>query len=101
MRRPDRPGNGDAVERLAAEEVRRVLWEARIRPNPERIAAGWERRFLADPARAREATEIYERMGFEVALDPIRPEDLEEGCVDCALVTAAGFRMIYTRRRVH
>lgn len=106
-RRPDAPepggrdgaGHRDATDRLAREEARRVLLQARIRPNPERLAAGWERRFLADAARAREAQAIYEGMGFEVALDPVRPQDLEPDCADCALVTAAGFRMIYTRRR--
>jgi len=96
---PPDPPESDAAERIAADEARRLRWEAGIRPDPERVAAGWERRFLADPARAREATELYERMGFEVALDPVRPEDLEEGCADCALVTTAGFRMLYTRRR--
>lgn len=103
MRPPDPGTTGrpapDAAARIAADEARRLRWEAQIRPNPQRVAAGWERRFLADPARAREAAEIYAAMGFEVALDPVRPEDLEEGCTDCALVTAAGFRMIYTRRR--
>ncbi len=102
MRPPDEGGPGDAgsaAGRLAAEERRRRVWEAQIRPDPARLAAGWERRFLADPVRAREAAELYEHMGFEVALDPVRPEDLEPGCADCALVSAAGFRMVYTRRR--
>jgi hypothetical protein len=108
VRPPERPGPApapraesgtDAAQRLADAEARRVEWEARIRSDPARLAAGWERRFLADPARTREAAEIYERMGFEVALDPVRPADLEDGCADCVLISAAGFRMIYTRRR--
>jgi len=100
-RAPSAGAGADAVQDLAAAEARRLQWESRIRSDPERLASGWERRFLADRLRAREAAEIYERMGLDVALDPVRPEDLEEGCAGCVLATAAGFRMIYTRRRKH
>ena len=31
-------------------------------------ADGWERRFVADPERAREAAELYRQAGFEVVL---------------------------------
>ena len=59
----------------------------------------WERRFIADPARAREAVELYTRAGFEVRAEPIVPEDLREECESCLLVRAGLFRVIYTRRR--
>jgi hypothetical protein len=59
----------------------------------------WERRFVADPARAREAVEVYTRAGFDVRAEPLSPEDLREECASCQLVQAGLFRVIYTRRR--
>ena len=59
----------------------------------------WERRFIADPARAREAVELYTRAGFEVRAEPLLPADLREECESCWLVQAGLFRVIYTRRR--
>ena len=60
---------------------------------------GWERRFVADPTRAREAVEVYTRAGFDVRAEPLTPEDLREECASCLLVQAGMFRVIYTRRR--
>jgi hypothetical protein len=68
-----------------------------IRPDPARLAAGWERRFVADPARAEEAVKLYAALGYEVCADPVRPEDLDEGCDACLL--ASHFKTIYTRRK--
>ncbi len=61
--------------------------------------AGWERRFVADPARALEAVEVYTRAGFDVRAEPLTPEDLRQECVSCRLVQAGMFRVIYTRRK--
>ena len=58
----------------------------------------WERRFVADPARAREAIEVYRRAGFEVRVEPGAPEGLREECTSCWLVKAGYFQVIYTRR---
>jgi len=69
----------------------------RTEGDPERIAAGWERRFIADRHRAQEAAELYGRLGYEVCLEPLGPEDLSAGCEDCALVELMGFRVVYTR----
>jgi hypothetical protein len=68
-----------------------------VRANPARLAAGWERRFVADAARAEEAVALYAAMGYEAVADPVVPEDLDEGCDTCALATL--FRTVYTRRR--
>lgn len=70
---------------------------------PPGSEAGWERRFVADPARAREAVDVYTRAGFEVRAVPARVEDLgggvlREGCESCWLAQAFGFQVIYTRR---
>lgn len=58
---------------------------------------GWERRFVADPARAREAIDVYTHAGFEVRSEPLSPEDLRDECASCQLVQAGLFRVIYTR----
>jgi hypothetical protein len=68
-------------------------------PRPPVPDEGWERRFVADPARAREAVEVYTRAGFDVRAEPLTPEDMREECASCLLVQAGLFRVIYTRRR--
>ena len=65
----------------------------------ERAAQGWERRFVADAARAAEAAALYEAMGFEVIADPLEPQDLREGCEACRLPMLLNFRKLYTRPR--
>lgn len=84
---------------IVEQEARRVLSERLTEGDPERLAEGWERRFIADPGRAREAIELYTQLGYEVLADPVRPEDLGEGCEDCVLVAALRFQVIYTRKR--
>ena len=61
-------------------------------------AEPWERRFVADPERAREAVELYRQADFEVRVEPGLPEDVREECESCWLVQAGYFRVIYTRR---
>ena len=63
------------------------------------MADGWERRFIADGERAREAMELYEELGYEVCADPLRPEDMANDCEDCKLLMLLQFKTIYTRRR--
>lgn len=58
----------------------------------------WERRFVADPQRAKEAAEIYRQAGFDVRVETEIPEGLRDECTDCFLVKAGFFRVIYTRR---
>jgi hypothetical protein len=69
-----------------------------IAPNPGRLAAGWEARFVADRARAREAIELYRELGFEVVADPVAPQDLRGACEPCRIAMQLQFSMIYTRR---
>ena len=69
----------------------------RFAPDPARIAAGWTPRFAAGPDRIDEMTRLYQELGFEVVADPVRPEDAEDDCRDCRLLTLARFRFIYTR----
>lgn len=88
----------DALRAIVEAEALRTLGTQRIRANPARLAAGWERRFVTDVTRAEEAMTLYAQMGYEVVADPVVPEELDEGCDTCAL--AALFRTVYTRRPV-
>ena len=78
-------------------EARRVLSDSQLAPDPERIAQGWERRFIADEARVAEMIQLYRELGYETAVDPIRPADVSEDCGDCRLVAQRRLKVIYTR----
>jgi hypothetical protein len=83
---------------LVEAEARRALSEAQLEGDPQRIADGWERRFIADRPRAEEAIELYAGLGYEVCADPIMPDELADDCEDCLLVAQLRFVTIYTRR---
>lgn len=69
-----------------------------VRSDPALIAAGWVRRHLVDPDRARESVELYESMGFEVLAHELTPEDFGPQCQECASVVCRSHVLIYTRR---
>ncbi|MGE5176914.1 MAG: hypothetical protein ACM3JJ_11125 [Hyphomicrobiales bacterium] len=89
----------DPLSDLVRAEAARVAASSRIRPDPERLAAGWERRFTIEARRAEEYVRLYEEAGFEVAADPVRPEQVEDDCGDCRVILALEYRTVYTRRR--
>ena len=99
------PGPSDRPEetllrslRLAVEgEARRVLSDAQVASDPERIAKGWERRFIADETRIAEMVQLYHELGYETVVDPVRAADVVEDCGDCSLVVLQRLKMIYTR----
>ncbi len=80
-------------------EAKRALSERQIRPDPELIADGWERRFVADARGAEEAMELYERLGFEVRAEPAQAEELADDCDDCQLLLMFQFKTVYTRKK--
>lgn len=80
-------------------EARRALLESELAPDPARIAEGWERRFLAEDARAREMAALYAELGYEVCVDPFRPADLPGACESCGLLSVLALKTVYTRRR--
>ncbi len=84
--------------RLLSEEEHRVLQTAALTADPERVAAGWERRFLADGPRAAEAVALYEALGYEVEAVALSGSDLPADCTDCQLATLLAFKTIYTRK---
>jgi hypothetical protein len=66
----------------------------------ELAGAGWTKQFCATGSRIQEATELYESMGLEVHLEPVRVEDL--GCSECLhgpFEVLGDCAVIYTRPR--
>lgn len=70
-----------------------------IMPDPQLLAQGWERRFIADPMRAKEAVQLYTDLGFEVLAEPVKENELSEECSDCKLIVSRLFVTIYTRKK--
>lgn len=60
---------------------------------------GWQRRIITDRERARELSDIYRSVGFEVRVVAAIPEDFADSCAPCPLVRAGAFQVIYTRGR--
>ena len=75
-----------------------VLSEAQLQPDSALIAEGWVRRFTADSQRAAEAIELYTRLGYEVRVEPLRPDETTAKCESCYSVAATEFKTIYTRK---
>ncbi len=90
-----RPGDDASRE---DDEFLRALPESERQPRPELVAAGWERRFMADGPRLKEYSELYRSLGFEVHVEPIRPDEIGPDCTDCSLVLYRLFATLYTRR---
>lgn len=87
------------IEALLESSPGRVLSPGQLPADPELVAQGWERRFTADAQRAKEAMELYEKLGFQVLAEPVRPRDLDDDCEDCSAVAAFHFLAIYTRKK--
>jgi hypothetical protein len=67
--------------------------------NPQLVAQGWERRFMADGTRLTEYLELYSSLGFEVRTEAVQPEEIGPECDDCRLMICRQFVTLYTRRR--
>lgn len=80
-------------------EALRAESEERIQPDPARVAAGWERRFVIERARVADLASLYEASGFEVAVDAVAPELLQDECSDCKLVVRLDYVQVYVRRK--
>ena len=72
---------------------------AGIQSDPTLLAAGWERRYLADPDRAKEALETYAALGFEVLAQPLVPAQFPSSCGDCSSAVCRSYVLVYTRKR--
>ena len=60
-------------------------------------AAGWTRRFIADPDRCAEAKELYQSLGLEVHLESLAPEMPYPECAECQFAACKMYQVIYTR----
>jgi hypothetical protein len=60
---------------------------------------GWKRQFVADEPRLSEALEEYQKLGFEVHLEPVDPEGTTEECTECLGAARERYKIIYTRPR--
>ena len=67
-------------------------------PEEELIKDGWEKRAIYDDPRLTEIVEQYEKIGFEVHLEPIRTEN-KDGCTGCMQQNPDRFKIIYTRKK--
>ena len=68
-----------------------------IRSHEALLAAGWQRRYVADEARAKEALATYGALGFEVLAQPIEAEQVPASCGDCSAAVCKSYVLIYTR----
>jgi hypothetical protein len=87
------------VDALFSRSAGRFLPESQLQPDPALVAEGWERRFTADSQRAAEAIEIYTKLGYEVRVESLRPEEITDECEGCYSLAALEFRTIYTRKK--
>lgn len=92
------PG-AETLAHLVETERRRALAAIEPAGDPQRLAAGWTRRFTAVGARADEAVALYVEVGFEAVADPVVRRDLPDGCDDCEIVELLAMKTVYTRER--
>jgi hypothetical protein len=57
---------------------------------------GWTRRTVAGPSRLDELTALYRQLGFDIRLEPLELDDVEQCCTGCA-PDLVDCRAIYTR----
>ncbi|HBY92447.1 MAG TPA: hypothetical protein DEP84_00550 [Chloroflexi bacterium] len=70
--------------------------KAGARRDAELLTEGWTRRFVGAPPRLQETIALYESLGYEVHLEPVPPEALQDECQGCRLAVTL-FRVVYTR----
>ncbi|MDI6708681.1 MAG: hypothetical protein QMD21_07125 [Candidatus Thermoplasmatota archaeon] len=61
--------------------------------------AGWEKQFIACEPRLSEAVELYKSLGFEVRLEPLALEEMDEDCKICYEAEPDKYKTIYTRKK--
>ena len=59
---------------------------------------GWIKRNTIDEPRLSELISEYEELGFDVHLEPVKLEDLNEECKSCYLSQIDKLKTIYVRR---
>lgn len=77
-------------------EIQPTPWKTGAHRDRALERRGWSRRFVGAPPTLDEKVRLYERLGYEVRLEPMAPDELREECGDCALALSV-FRIVYTR----
>jgi len=72
--------------------------DSTVAADPELLAQGWVRRNLEEPGRTGELAELYQSLGYEVRVEPLKPEDFPDQCQTCGLSICSSYVMIYTRK---
>ncbi len=91
------PGGADAGTRADCGTVPASA-VAGIPGNLALEAEGWQRRYLADEHRAREAVELYSSLGLEVRAEQLDASHFGPQCGECSLAVCTSYVLIYTRR---
>ena len=61
------------------------------------VRQGWTQQATYDEPRLSEMVEAYEELGFEVRVEPFRPDESAE-CSECMRLAPGRFKTIYTRK---
>ncbi len=60
---------------------------------------GWNRQFVTDEPRLTEAVELYKEIGYEVHLEPVTYEELNQLCKNCLDDECNKYKTIYIRKK--
>ena len=84
---------------IVKQEANVIFSTETISPDPELIADGWERRFVADGSRVKEALDLYTEMGLDTRAEPVKQDQMAEKCEGCHIHMMLNFKTIYTRKK--
>lgn len=59
--------------------------------------AGWTKQFTVEKSRVNEYVELYESLGFEVFVEELKLDELNEECKICYEKDASNYATLYTR----
>ena len=60
---------------------------------------GWVKRTTIDEPRLSEITELYKSLGYEVRVEPVKLDELDEECRRCYQNQIDKIRTVYVRKR--
>ena len=60
---------------------------------------GWVKRTTIDEPRLSEITELYKSLGFEVRVEPVKLDELDEDCKKCYKNIIDELKTVYVRKR--
>ncbi len=94
-----KPENIKPLGSIVQQEASKLFSSETISPDPELIADGWERRFVADGPRVKEAIDLYTEMGLDVRAEPVKQDQMAEKCEGCHIHMMLNFQTLYTRKK--